>query len=301
MRQLTAMLTLTRPANIVTAVSDILAGFAIATCITAADWKGLSSSSVILLVVSTIGLYGGGVVLNDFFDAELDKAERPERPIPSGVVSKKNAAILGLFLLLVGVVAAALVHTGNFLSSSTYLAASIAVAAVVYDKWGKHQTYLGPVNMGICRGLNLLLGVSILPAALPHYWVIGFVPVTYIAAITIISRGEVHGSNKSPLRGAVVLYAIVICAILYSAYKNGALLYTVPFLALFSVMIFLPLQKAIHHPEGRLIGKAVKAGVVALIIMNASWAAAFGSFYFALFILALLPASLWLAKVFAVT
>jgi 4-hydroxybenzoate polyprenyltransferase len=99
----------------------------------------------------------------------------------------------------------------------------------------------------------------------------------------------------------VILYAIVIASIIYIAYRNLTLPYALLFLALFSVLIFLPLQKAIRNPAGPLIGKAVKAGVIALIIMNAAWAAAFGSFYFALIILALLPVSLGLAKAFAVT
>ncbi|HET9054644.1 MAG TPA: polyprenyltransferase, partial [Cyclobacteriaceae bacterium] len=50
-----------------------------------------------------------------------------------------------------------------------------------------------------------------------------------------------------------------------------------------------------------LIGKAVKAGVIALIVMNAAWAAAFGMIYFALLIVLLLPVSLLLGKLFAVT
>jgi hypothetical protein len=301
MQQFTAMLRLMRPANIITAVSDVLAGFAIAKYTTTADWSQLSVSSMLLLMASTIGLYGGGVVMNDVFDAELDKAERPERPIPSGAISKKEAALLGVLLLLGGVLAALFAHPGTLLSSSAYLAAAIAVAAVVYDKWGKHQSYIGPVNMGLCRGLNLLLGMSVIPAALPHYWAIGIVPVIYIAAITMISRGEVHGSKRTPLLSAVALYAAVIVAIVYIAYKNVTLPSAILFLLLFSVMIFLPLQKAIRRPDGHMIGKAVKAGVIALIIMNAAWAAAFGSFYFALVILALLPVSLGLAKAFTVT
>jgi hypothetical protein len=301
MLQFKAVFRLMRLANIVTAISDILAGFAIARYTTNTIWSQLSNSSMLLLIVATIGLYGGGVVMNDVFDAELDKIERPERPIPSGAIGKNSAAVLGIFLLSAGIVATAFVHPGVPFSLSTYLAITIAVAAVVYDKWGKHQHYIGPVNMGICRGLNLLLGMSILPIAPTQYWAIGFIPITYIAAITMISRGEVHGSNKLPLLSAVGLYAFVIAAITYIAYQNLTLPYTVILLALFAFMIFLPLQKAIHNPEGRLIGKAVKAGVIALIIMNASWAAAFGSFYFALIILGLLPVSLLLAKAFMVT
>jgi 4-hydroxybenzoate polyprenyltransferase len=45
----------------------------------------------------------------------------------------------------------------------------------------------------------------------------------------------------------------------------------------------------------------VKAGVLALIVMNASWAASFGALYLAIVIVLLLPISILLAKLFAVT
>ncbi len=301
MHQFVGFLRLMRLANIITAVSDILAGIAIAGYITYQDYSQVQLQPIILLVISTIGLYGGGVVLNDVFDADLDKVERPERPIPSGLISRGMAALLATLLLLTGIAAAAISHPGRLFSSSGLLAIAIALAAVVYDKWGKHHSFLGPLNMGLCRGLNLLLGISILPEALLRYWLISLVPVIYIAAITMISRGEVHGGKRSTLYGAVVLYGIVIASILYVAFAHHTLLQALAFLVLFSSMIFPPLQKAIKEPKGRLIGKAVKSGVIALIVMNAAWAAAIGTLYWALLILLLLPLSLGLAKLFAVT
>jgi 4-hydroxybenzoate polyprenyltransferase len=44
-----------------------------------------------------------------------------------------------------------------------------------------------------------------------------------------------------------------------------------------------------------------EAGVISLIIMNAAWAAAFGDLRLAIFILVLLPVSIVLARLFAVT
>jgi len=292
-------LRLMRPANIVTAVSDILAGIAIAGYFSGDNTGEIQALPVTLLVLSTIGLYGGGVVFNDVFDAELDRIERPERPIPSGLIAKSGAALLGGVLLFIGIIAACFVHR-SFLPSGL-LAVATAVAALVYDKWGKHQSLLGPLNMGACRGLNLLLGISILPAALYQYWAISLVPVLYIAAITMISRGEVHGGKKNTLYAAALLYMLVIVAILLVSFTNKTIVFSSIFLLFFGVMIYLPLRKAIQDPKGALIGKAVKAGVLALILMNAAWAAAFGTLSLALFIVLLLPLSLWMAKAFAVT
>jgi 4-hydroxybenzoate polyprenyltransferase len=300
MDKMIGFLRLMRPANIITAIADILAGVAIAGYVVN-DGSVYQWQSIGLLIFSTVGLYGGGVVLNDVFDAELDSKERPERPIPSGLITKNGAALFGIILLLAGIAAAAGVHTTGCFSSSAVIAIAIAVGAVVYDKWMKHNGFLGPLNMGVCRGLNLLLGMSILPAALTQYGYIAIVPVIYIAAITMISRGEVYGGKKSTLYGAVLLYAVVIAGILTVAMLNDHIAYAITFVMVLSAMIFPPLQKAIRNPAGSLIGKAVKSGVIALIVMNAAWAAAFGAIYVALLIVLLLPVSLLLAKLFAVT
>ena len=97
------------------------------------------------------------------------------------------------------------------------------------------------------------------------------------------------------------LYLIVIGAILYSAFLRQNIFYAALFLILFAGMIFRPLFTAIKEPVGKNIGKAVKAGVISLILMDAAWASAYGQIFFAMLIAILLPLSLWLAKRFAVT
>lgn len=292
MKKLTGYLRLMRPANIVTAIADILAGAALAGYV---GTDGSLTTSLLWLVLATIGLYGGGVVFNDVFDAALDRVERPERPIPSGLISETEGTLLGSVLLLIGVGAAFMYST-----LSGTIALAIAVAALVYDKWGKHHSFLGPLNMGLCRGLDLLLGMSLIPQVITHYGFFAIIPIIYIAAITMISRGEVHGGKSSTIMVAVALYALVICTIAAVAITNHAY-FSLAFLILFAIIIYPPLFRALREPVGKNIGKAVKAGVLALIVMNASWAAAAGAIYLALFILVLLPVSLVLARLFAVT
>ena len=285
---------LMRPANIVTAVADILAGIAISGFFLHTNLADLSS--MVWLILSTIGLYGGGVVMNDVFDAELDKVERPERPIPSGLISKSEGAGLGITLLVAGVAFGFLV---SVLSGA--LALVIAVAALVYNRWSKHHSFLGPLNMGLCRGLNLLLGLSIISEQLGEYWYLGMVPVVYIAAITMISQGEVYGGKRATLYVAAFFYLLAMAGILSASVARDQFVTTLGFIILWALMVFMPLRNAIRQPVGKMLGKAVKAGVLALILMNAAWAAAFGVTYLALIIVLLLPLSILMAKVFAVT
>ncbi len=289
-----AYLQLCRPANIITAIADILAGVAIANFAT--PITEVNAFGVLLLCISTVGLYGGGIVFNDIFDLELDKIERPERAIPSGRISLQNAFIFGTMLLLIGIISAFLNK-----SLSGIIASLVAILALVYDKYGKHHSFLGPMNMGLCRGGNLILGMSIVASTVSEWWWLGILPVCYIAAITMISRGEVHGGKKNTLYFAVFLYAIVNILQLTIAYRLDTLWFSLAFVSLHIFLIFKPLTKAISNPIGPNIGKAVKAGVLALIVMDAAWVSISGNFVIALFVLILLPISIKLAKVFAVT
>ena len=295
-------LQLTRPANVVTAVADIWAGFAIA-----GAWDGMVTNwiygdqtywwNLLWLSLSTIGLYGGGVAFNDIADASLDAIERPERPIPSGRVSKKRAIAMASLLLLAGIFFAFQV---NPLAGG--LAICVAACALLYDYWGKHQFFFGPINMGLCRTGNLLLGIAVVPALLESNWYLGLLPLVYVAAITLISRGEVHGKNRSALFLGGAMYAAIFVALFLLAYqKSPGYLQILPFLAFLGFRLFPPLLKAIRTQEPRYIGKSVKAAVLSLILVNSTLATAFSGWPIGLFVLLLLPISLSLAKKFAVT
>ncbi|KQS31397.1 UbiA-like protein EboC [Dyadobacter sp. Leaf189] len=282
-------LQLTRPANLVTAIADILAGLAIAQFT-------FSDFSPAWLVASTLGLYGGGVVMNDVFDAKLDSIERPERPIPSGKVPLVSATFMGISLLVFGMLSAAL-----FSGLSGLIAVIIALLTILYNRFAKHHAFMGPLTMGMCRGANLILGMSVIPESFQKYGWIALLPIAYIFAITMISQDEVHGGKKRTLYIAALLYAIVLAAQLTIAGREGNILFTIPFVLLHAWLIGRPLWNAIQNPVGPLIGKAVKAGVISLIVMNASYCVAFGLLPLGLAVLALLPLSMLLARVFAVT
>ena len=283
-----AYLQLMRPANIVTAWADILTGFA-------ASGAELGVP-LAWLILATTGLYGGGVVFNDVFDAELDAIERPERPIPTGKASRFGATRLGIVLLTVGVVAAAQVSL-----LSAVIAVFVAMGALIYDAWNKHNALLSPINMGLCRGGNLLLGVSAIPAMVTERWFLALIPIFYIAAVTAISRGEVHGGKSSTGKLALLLLAIALCGVLALGLLPYSIFAALPFLALLTAQVFPPFIAATKEPNADIIRKAVKAGVLSLIILDASMAAGFAGWLYGLLVLGLLFVSITLAKVFAVT
>lgn len=284
-----ALLCLMRPANIVTAHSDILAGYAVAG---AGDFFRLW-----LLLLATTGLYGGGVVLNDVFDAKLDAVERPERSIPSGAVSVAVASAFGGLLLACGVLVAWICSP---LSGAVALGAGIS--ALLYDSWGKHHPVFGPLNMGLCRGLNLSLGLTAASLTPFAHWPAALVTLGYVAGITSLSRGEVRGGTRIAASISGVWLIISLGALVaVVCFQGHGVAFALPFFALLLYRIGRPFWRAFRTLSAPEIRSAVKAGVLSLIVLNACIAAAFAGPWYGAGVLLLYVPAFVLAKLFAVT
>ncbi len=284
------ILTLVRPANIVTAISDILAGMAIA-------GLGPPIVNAALLIFATTGLYAGGIVFNDIFDVAEDRIDRPERILPRALVSIRAAWILGTLLFLAGITSAFFVS-----ALSGCLALSIAALALLYDKISKHHPVTGPLNMGLCRGLNLLLGMSISFSAVSTHYYMGLIPVLFIAAVTLTAAGEVTGNNRASIGLAIAMDTLVVALFLVlGRYCGISVDHSLPFLALWYIMNGWAKIRAISDNRPQAIRIAVKTGVLSLIVLNAAYVGGFAGWMWALPVILLLPLSLLLAKKFKVT
>ena len=292
-----AALQLIRPANIITAISDIAAGIAIAGYLIPEMWNTQIVTQILLLIIATIGLYGGGIIFNDIFDIEQDKINRPDRVIPSGRISISTAKIFGIILFSIGIFSAFLVS--NF---SGLVALLIMAMVLLYDKYSKHHKLLGPLNMGLCRGGNLILGMSINATLNPEYFIIGLIPVIFVAAITLTAQKETKGKNKLAIVTAMILDIFVVMGfILMASYFNLNLKNTAIFLLIWYIINSVAKAKAILKNDPILIQNAVKIAVISLIPLNASYVAGFSSIFMALLVMCLLPLSLYLSKIFPVT
>ena len=281
-----AVLSLVRPANVVTALADVLAGYAVA---------GGGTPGLRWLLAATACLYAGGIVLNDVFDRDIDRVERPERPIPSGRIRWQAAALAGGLLLAAGIAFAALVNTATLAVS-----VSIALAVLLYDGWSKRQALIGPANMGLCRGLNLLLGVAAAPEALARSWPLALVPLTYIAAVTALSRGEVHGGRRG-IAGFALISLIVVLMVLFALSGSARSWGGVALTVVLGWRVLPPFSAAYRHGDAPRIRRAIKTGVLSLVILDAVVGTIYGGPWYGVLILAIGVVAGALARVFAVT
>ena len=279
-------LELVRLPNLLTAIADVAAGWTLA--------GGRSTTALALLCGSSVALYAGGMALNDVADAARDALERPERPIPSGRISRRSAALFAGVCLATGVALAQQV------SSLAGAAALALVAAILsYDLLLK-DTPAGPANMGLCRALNFALGLSAVPAALGEQWKFCLPAWIYIGAVTAISRGEVRGGRTIFARvGAVIATSLFIFLTLLAA-RHNAWAGAVAAVA-FAIAVLPSWREAAADPSPLAARNAVRAGVLGLTLVDASLAGTAGGLLPMLLIAALFPASLLFARRFWVT
>jgi 4-hydroxybenzoate polyprenyltransferase len=289
MSRLRAYAQLIRLPNLPTALADIcLAALALAMQPPVGDLEaGFPVGRLVLLMLASVCLYSSGMVWNDYFDQEQDSRERPFRPLPSGRVTPAEAARLGGVLMAAG--------TGlAFLASATaFTIALLLVAAILlYDRFLK-RGWAGPLGMGLCRFLNVLLGLSLagtIPS--PWGWHLAFIVGLYIVGVTWLARTEARLSQKAALQGAaVVLLASLALALplpVQAAQKAASPLF--PYLlVVLAFLIGFPVSRAIASPTPTCVQAAVKRCLMGLILLDAVLATALAGTVGLLLLLLLVP------------
>jgi 4-hydroxybenzoate polyprenyltransferase len=277
MSRLASYAQLIRLPNLPSALSNI--------CLGALATQALPSRLVpfVLLLLASACLYCGGMVLNDYFDRDQDRRERADRPIPSGKISPREAQGLGALLLAGGVVLAGLAgwvlawrEEGGNPRLSLLISLGLVVVILLYDGPLKH-TWAGPIAMGLCRSLNVLLGASVSGStpwlALHLALVVGL----YVAGLTWFARTEARVSRRTALIGAagVMLAALAVALPSAAAVKAGASSPLFPYLlVVLGFAIGFPVWHAIESPTPTNVQSAVKRSLMGLIALDAILASA---------------------------
>jgi 4-hydroxybenzoate polyprenyltransferase len=289
---------LVRLPNVFTALSDIGLGWLCAVAVGAANGRWPSFA---LLLAASACLYSAGMVWNDFFDVEQDRQERPFRPLPSGRIALHHAVVVGTLLFCLGWLSAR--AAGLLIAEDHWvipgLAAILVAMILLYDGWLK-RTWMGPLGMGACRFLNVLLGLA--PATALVAWglrvhLAGIVGL-YVVGVTWLARTEARASSAAALAGggSVMLGALVLALPLPLWVEPGESSALFPFLlVLFGFVVGVPVARAIRHPLPSRVQAAVKRAVLGLIALDAILATTIAG-GIGLFLLLLLVPALYLGR-----
>ena len=290
MKTLRAYAELVRLPNAFTAAADALAGYWLARGMLAGDRQ------LGWLIVASVCLYCGGIVLNDLRDVEIDRRERPARPLPSGRVSVKSARRLWVALAVFGVIAAGLAGTPQrgALELSVYnhgllTAFALLASIVLYDCLLK-MTLLGPLAMGVCRALNLALPLAAMRVEITNAHAAALLGMfVYVAALTYFGRNEagVSSRRRLALGGIGILTGLLILGFVVAWNPSNDPLTLVVWLAV-AIQTGRAAWRAWKRPEPLLVQHAMKTFILGIIAFDAVIACAVGGWRAAAIVLALL-------------
>lgn len=285
-----AWLDLVRLPNAITAPADVLAGFLFA--------GGIANHSleVALACLASVLLYMGGVALNDYCDVEIDATERPERPIPSGRITKRAALRVIVAFLAIGIALAALARP------AAGIAATLLVTAVImYDAILK-RTPFAPLLMGTCRGLNFLMGVLVVGGVVGWAWWPAGLIWLYITSVTFFARKETEAGHRPRLAlGFAGVMTAVLGLLLLNLLRDPTMQVSFFFVVIFAVIVARPGWRAVRSAEPQNVQRAIKVWILSLILFDACIAASARGWIAGLAIAALLPLALLAARAYRVT
>ena len=225
-----------RPINAVIAfVSVIVAAFFCSP-------EEISWFSVLLASFAAAFTLSAGNIINDIYDLGIDKVNRPERPLPSGKISKNSALIL-YFLLI----AASLILSW-FINLYAFIIVIIAtILLVLYSKFLKRVLFIGNILVALLTGLVFIFGgvavrnpsAAIIPALFA--FLINFIR-EIVKDMQDVDGDKNAGVNTFPIRygfqkSKILILLITFTLILYTLYPFVARLYKIEYFIIVMIIV----------------------------------------------------------------
>jgi 4-hydroxybenzoate polyprenyltransferase len=291
-------LVLIRIPNLFTSPSNVIVGFSQLVLLNNANW-----ATLLILILTSLLLYTVGIVLNDYIDRQIDRRERPTRPLPSGRISARSALVVVVVATLSSVLAAAYVSSFTLIIVLTIIGTIIA-----YDCWFKSSTF-GHMVMALSRVLNIVLGFSpllFLPFSnnndLIRITVILASMFIYVFTISYLSKFETGALTKKINYPFALLsissIPVVLVLFTITGYFKIDLLFILP---IFIGMLLVTFGKRYIRFGANEAGKIVKNLVLSIIILDSLFVSGSIGLVYGLSLLVFLIPAIILSKRFYVT
>ena len=126
--------------------------------------------NIILGALTYFFIAGSGMVINDIYDIEIDKINRPERPIPRGAITLQQAKYLFAGTLFIGIILS-IIHSliFNLAFLNVVIALFFGFMGWVYAKWGKKSGFFGNIVVSISFSIGLIYGAILNSSLIPLY------------------------------------------------------------------------------------------------------------------------------------
>jgi geranylgeranylglycerol-phosphate geranylgeranyltransferase len=167
--------------------------------------------NIILGAFTYILIAASGMVINDIYDLEIDKINRPKRPIPRGSITLKQAKILFIIYLFSGLFLSALnTIIFNLGIINLLLASFFGFIAWVYAKWGKKSGFLGNIIVGVSFSIGLVYGAYLNSSIIPPYIFYFFITAFSLLVSREIIKGceDIEGDKSQGVKTLAIKVGI---------------------------------------------------------------------------------------------
>lgn len=174
---------------------------------------------VIYALISTFLICAGGMVINDYFDVEIDRVNKPARPIPSGKISKTKALIFSVALSIAGIAVSYLINIVSF------AVAILASALLILYAWRLKKVMLvGHLNVSMLVALTFIYGGLIN---------LNYLPVLSLAILALLSNvgreiyksiEDVLGDKNAGVQTLPIKYGVIRARVMASLFVLFAII-----------------------------------------------------------------------------
>ncbi len=192
--KLTATIKLSRPGNVAITGLSVLVG---------TSGYGLKAHAwgIALAVASAMLIAAGGNSLNDFYDLEIDRINRPKRPLPAGYLKPRTAYAFGITCMLAGLGLAYFIGW-----KPLAMALSVSVLLWLYAARGKKMGLWGNGLVALVCALAFVygglaagnVGLSLFPA--------GFALLMHFSRELVKDVQDRAGDQAAGARTAPIIY-----------------------------------------------------------------------------------------------
>lgn len=302
--QIRNYLTLVRFPNLFTLPSNVFAGY-----FSTQSNNAIEINDIGLVILVSTCLYAVGVIFNDIADRQVDRKERPNRPIPSGKITQRNATILALLLIAISIL------VSYFISTATLAIVLVLITTIFLYDFVLKNSLIGPAAMAATRLLNILLGASLNlnnfaggEAYQVSYrlCIVCISEFIYISGISALSKYETHTNASFQLRRLhVLLFLSPLVIGVYAAsiglFNNNIWIYLLIF-GSFIVSMFKVITSSNFAMTNSTLQKIIGLLIVGIIVHDAIYiGGSLDNWYLGMSTFGLLIPTILLGKRFYVT
>jgi geranylgeranylglycerol-phosphate geranylgeranyltransferase len=191
--------------------------------------------------ITGFALAAASMVINDYYDREIDAVNEPKRPIPSGLIKPKEALTFAFALTAIGFVTAFLTNTTSI--SCFVTAVLFWLVSVAYVTAGKRTGLLGNFLVSACVSAPFIYGsLAVANEVKPNVWI--FISMVFLSNTgREITKGvvDVQGDKMRNVKTLAVHYGekkAAVAAALF--YISAVLLSPIPYFRGYVSFWFIP-------------------------------------------------------------